>query len=435
MYCSSCGTKSREGDRYCLKCGAEVDAGARSQPRPAEGDELRERASTRGHKTVLGDRKVLLTMVLFFAGVVIGYGVYSLVAARAYAGAKEGYRRGDCRNAIPRFEKVYGVYKLAVTSATEEARARAAECRRLMAADRAVRGPDISEYPDEYASALVTYQRLVQQLPHDAGVLRARAAHGLDAIWSFKEGRGACEREPYLASISSASDLGTRLRNQAKRELPETTLACARGQRRKREFQAAIETYQTLIRDYPGSRLRNQAKRELPETTLAWARGQRRKREFQAAIKTYQTLIRDYPGSRAAISGRSELIATRVDRYAARAGKGELPPPPVSGQGASGSPEITIANGSPESLELLFSGPAMADSIRISACGGCQEVSSGEDASSCSSAPSRTIHVDPGPYRVVARSPSDGSIKPFVGKWDLQSSYTYHDCYFIKRRR
>ena len=183
-----------------------------------------------------------------------------------------------------------------------------------------------------------------------------------------------------------------------------------------------------------GKRLRKKAERELPEATLTCARALRRGREYQSAIGWYQALLRDYPGSRAAMSGRSELIATRVDSYAARAGKGKLPPPPVSGQGASGSVEITIANSSPEPLELLFSGPATADSVRVPACGGCQEVGSGAaDSSSCSNAPSRTVRIKPGRYRTVARAPGDESIKPYVGDWDLSSGYIYDDCYYIKR--
>jgi hypothetical protein len=52
----------------------------------------------------------------------------------------------------------------------------------------------------------------------------------------------------------------------------------------------------------------------------------------------------------------------------------------------------------------------------------------------CTSGVSRTISAPAGSYRVVARSPDDESVTPYVGSWDLQSGYSYRDCYYIRTR-
>lgn len=63
MYCSSCGAPSRESDRFCLRCGAEINASARPEPVNVGPFEYRETVGSRIGDFVVGHAKALLIIL------------------------------------------------------------------------------------------------------------------------------------------------------------------------------------------------------------------------------------------------------------------------------------------------------------------------------------------------------------------------------------
>jgi hypothetical protein len=336
--------------------------------------------------------KFIIPLALVLVALV-GYGAYNVLAARAYDSANDAYARGDCPEARHGFEQVTGFYRLALTASRSQAQARVQDCRSLEGAELLVDEARRTRDASDYVSALVALESVGKQLPDSAGALKARTEDEIAGTWKLAHRPPACDVVANLTAIRRARAIRPRLRSRSHAELPATLLRCARVARRKSDYDVAIATYRRLLHDFPA-----------------------------------------HP---AASRADNELIATRVDLYTSQGGKPTLPEPTVSGRVAAGSVRVTIINSSPESLELLFSGPSSASTITIPACRGCPTVGPfDQGAPPCSAAaPSRTVTVRPGRFRTVARSPSDTKVKPFIGLWNLQSGYFYRDCYYIRTRR
>ena len=98
---------------------------------------------------------------------------------------------------------------------------------------------------------------------------------------------------------------------------------------------------------------------------------------------------------------------------------------------------VEIVNGSPERLEILYTGP-QTGSMTIDPCGDCVTSSSIDNillGSYCgtTSSPRRTITLAPGDYQVVAKAADGADVRPFSGTWALASGTAYSDCYYIQQ--
>jgi hypothetical protein len=94
---------------------------------------------------------------------------------------------------------------------------------------------------------------------------------------------------------------------------------------------------------------------------------------------------------------------------------------------------VTIRNGSDESIELLISGPTTARTLSLPPCDGCQTFSSEADGYCAAGSPQKTITLPEGTVTALVRSPSDTSITPFVGNWQLRPGYSYSECYYVSQ--
>ena len=118
-------------------------------------------------------------------------------------------------------------------------------------------------------------------------------------------------------------------------------------------------------------------------------------------------------------------------------GADALPPPTAAGTAPAGTVTVEIVNGSPERLEILYTGP-QTGSMTIDPCGDCVTSSSIDNillGSYCgtTSSPRRTITLAPGDYQVVAKAADGADVRPFSGTWALASGTAYSDCYYIQQ--
>ena len=152
--------------------------------------------------------------------------------------------------------------------------------------------------------------------------------------------------------------------------------------------------------------------------------------EFADALATYAQFRDDYP---------EHALADDVDAAFARAtlaetttaNPGDLPPPNAMGPGGTaGLATIVIQNGSPDELNMVFSGPDVRVE-EIEACTDCVKVF-GVATDACErEGPMAEYVVSPGTYQVVVKSGSGSSVRPFRGTWTLEAGQEYASCFYI----
>jgi tetratricopeptide (TPR) repeat protein len=349
--------------------------------------------------------------------------------ADAYAQGLAFHKADHCQQASERYASAER-YKLAFSAHVGDAGRGRAECEELLDADGLAKDREVT---------IDTYERFLAK--HPASVLRQAVreraaaasvavgktaldgtAHGLlDAMRAFEHAlSGYPDTESAGLAGRAAAGAWEQMQSDACEAVESADLLAD-----EQEFGATPETSEIVAR----------SGRALPSLLLGCARSSRRAGEFESAVETYERFLRDYRGHPTRARASTELIATRVDFYAHGAKKPNLPPPSVSGSAPSGTVEITITNASPETLELLVSGPRAARSLIVPACGHCKTLSDAFAEPSCDGAPTRTMQIPFGSYDAVARATSDDSVTPFVGKWNLGSGIQYSRCYYISTAR
>ena len=153
--------------------------------------------------------------------------------------------------------------------------------------------------------------------------------------------------------------------------------------------------------------------------------------QYAYAADSFQTFLSNYP--------KHELIPAVETGYAEAAieqakaaGSGELPPPNPAGYTQTGDTVIAIANDSPDSLRIIFSGPEPRFE-ELPPCEDCERYDSALAGSCSESSPYEVYRLQPGDYQVLVRSVSDRQVTPFTGEWTLTAGVGYSSCFFISQ--
>jgi hypothetical protein len=221
-----------------------------------------------------------------------------------------------------------------------------------------------------------------------------------------------------LTSRYSDSPLGDFLKEQALTQLGQTTL----------EKLATVPLCDRL------PTLMTQAWLPDPETTdpeLTYLCGQTylKQKSFTAAISPFQTFLANYPNHKL-IPMVETGYAQAIVGQAKASGAGELPPPNATGYTENGDTVVAIANDSPETLRIIFSGPDPRFE-ELPPCKDCQVYTSEPSETCPEAAPSEIYRLAPGDYHVLVRSSSDQDVIPFTGEWTLAQGTGYSQCFFI----
>ncbi|MEL6468522.1 MAG: hypothetical protein AAFQ74_02240 [Cyanobacteria bacterium J06623_4] len=153
---------------------------------------------------------------------------------------------------------------------------------------------------------------------------------------------------------------------------------------------------------------------------------------FAAAILPYQLFLENYPDHVLTALVEASYAQAAIGEAKA-SGAGVLPPPNPTGYTYGENTVVAIANGSPESMRIIFSGPEPRFE-ELPPCETCKVHSAPPVESSCSeSSPAGVYQLLPGDYQVLVRSVSDRKVTPFTGEWTLASGVGYAECFHIVR--
>jgi hypothetical protein len=304
------------------------------------------------------------------AAIAVGWST-QLVAGHRFNQAEQAYQNVDCKQAIAKFDAMLTSGQLNNRNdAKAKALAHKAECEYYLSLPPAA----------EVASAVVN--------AHD------------------------------LSSRYPDSPLGDSLKQQALSLFRQTTL----------EKLATVPVCDRL------PTLMTQAWLPQPETTdpeLTYLCGQTylTQKSFKAAIVPFQFFLANYPNHKLTPMVETGYAQTVV-AHAKASGAGELPPPNATGYTENGDTVVAIANDSPETLRIIFSGPDPRFE-ELPPCKDCQVYTTEPSGTCPETAPSEIYRLAPGDYQVLVRSTSDQGVMPFTGEWTLAQGNGYSQCFFI----
>ena len=161
--------------------------------------------------------------------------------------------------------------------------------------------------------------------------------------------------------------------------------------------------------------------------TYACGVNQYRSAEFGAAVDTMHDFAKKYPHDRHRALAQKIAIAAEIAEHAPAAGR-KLPT-----TASGGGIPVTVSNDSPESVEVLYTGP-VTGSFTLPACGSCHLYAneSTARASACKSGksyPKKTLSLPPGTVYFLHKSGKDHTT-PGSDTVKLQYGYIYTECAF-----
>jgi tetratricopeptide (TPR) repeat protein len=152
-------------------------------------------------------------------------------------------------------------------------------------------------------------------------------------------------------------------------------------------------------------------------------------KQYSKAVKMYEQFLASYPddGESKAVKGS---LANALIAEAMQKGAIKINQPGLSGMTLDGSTVINVRNDMPVDMRLIFSGPE-TQYQEIEPCVDCQKYV-GKPPDKC---PAKGVVgsfvLQPGTYNVLVKSASDGTVRPFVGKWILELGSEYEDCFML----
>lgn len=400
-----------------------------------------------GHPVALAVGAVLL--VATAAGVV----TFRSQASDALRAADAAHAEGDCEAAIERYDRVTGTYRLAFSGRVDEADQGRQACVQLEWAretSREASEHDDDEHLDGTVSSYEEYLETPGRRFTDGA--RAELATVLDRQATALAGRGDPEgwRDAYALYVRLVDDHAGSPEAEATPDAVQAMWEGATAGFRERRWCDAIVALRAFG-DLPGDDGLSDdvvaaAHRDLPVALLQCGLERSADDNLAGARTMLQEVVDGYPGTSGATRAQAELddITRREEEARIRdeiagvePGADALPPPAAAGTAPAGTVTVEIVNGSPERLEILYTGP-QTGSMTIDPCGDCATSSSIDNillGSYCgtTSSPRRTITLAPGDYQVVAKAADGADVRPFSGTWALASGTAYSDCYYIQQ--
>jgi hypothetical protein len=430
MFCDQCGHFNRAGARFCASCGNELsedEAGAGS--RAAEPGEQREPDSTNAPARRRIRRPRGKVLAVFVAVLVIGllYAAYSAAASSTYSGAVDAHKRFDCSEAADKYDRVVGVYSLALPSHRGIASDRRSECRDVLQAestaqDRNHRGAALlyAQILDEHETSPIPEklrERRAEELLSWGDNVMRRASTNSDLLAvALKRYETVLSELPQTSETEAAKTRMVRLWASANSggacARADSTLVLSAGEYVSDEAQA----------------IQRLATKKAPGYMLGCGNHLIDERKYRTAIRVLRLLIREFRGTQAATRAQGSLIDAQVGQIRGR-GTAALEPPTVIGYTTGGEAAIVIENSTPYTLEVLLSGPS-SRRFTVPRCAGCRKFSSPSEVTGCSG-PTRTFVVQPGLYSAVVRN-LGRSVKPWAGDFRVDAGYRYDEgCFYI----
>ncbi|MFI1095293.1 hypothetical protein [Streptomyces sp. NPDC020917] len=161
--------------------------------------------------------------------------------------------------------------------------------------------------------------------------------------------------------------------------------------------------------------------------TYACGVDQYRSAEFGAAVDTLHDFTKKYPHDKHRALAQKIAIAAEIAEHEPAAGR-KLPT-----TASGGGIPVTVSNDSPESVEVLYTGP-VTGSFTLPACGSCHlyATESTARASACKSGknyPKKTLSLPPGTVYFLHKSGKDHTT-PGSDTVTLRYGYLYTECAF-----
>lgn len=371
----------------------------------------------------------LLAAILLLLAAYLGYNWFS------FNRGHQAFLQGDCLSAGRYFERVISSWRwLDIGHFRVMAEVETAECRFLLEAI------DL-ERSGKYGQALQRYLEFLESHPES----------GLSAAIQQRSTALFAQADPYdlvneVICTSTANLLEKRLIPQRELNLPQMYLSCAHFYDQAQQEQKAYAAYVTFLTEYPDHKSGLDAEAGLLDNPLACQKpellsdsslGERpdfipklfytcglnfeSEGNLSSAIPMFAAFLRAYPEHRFAEQmvtalARSTVALVQETSYMA------LPQPLGSSAALSGLGEVTIQNGSPDPLRVVFYGP-QAQVIELEACPDCP--ASGK----CSSnAPTGRFRLPAGDYQVVVQANPDENPTNWLGLWAVQSNRSYSVC-------
>ncbi|MFI6347654.1 hypothetical protein [Streptomyces sp. NPDC050560] len=169
------------------------------------------------------------------------------------------------------------------------------------------------------------------------------------------------------------------------------------------------------------------ARGKVPGGTYACGVDEFKKKDFESALDTLNGFVKDYGKDKNAASAKRIAIAAEVAQ--AVPGAGEHLPSADKG----GSIPVTIENDSPDTIEVLYTGP-VTGKLTLKPCGSCSHYSGEAEAAldACKDSgkhyPSKTLHLPVGTTYFLHK-PTSGSAGSDTAK--IESGYTYTECAYV----
>jgi hypothetical protein len=359
----------------------------------------------------------------------VAYATYAVMAIRTYDEAAAAHRSGDCAAAASNYERVSGIYTLAFTARRGEAERRARECRQALEAEQLAADGRYSEAADIFSGIRRDFsdspirdryeQRQAEVLLTLSDDRRANAETGGELVTAL---------EPLERVVA---ELGWRVEAERALSKIRNAWAAASGDPDACRRTDNLDAFSDAAFVVDATRaLRAQARTRLPDALFDCGQQQFDEGDYRAAIASYRRVVDDFGPSPTARRAATRLIDAEVAAVRSGGSAGYLPPPTVSGSAAYDEVELSIQNDSPETLEILLSGP-VSRRLTVPPCVGCSVHDDSPEGCRASGSPERSWTLRPGAYDAVVRSSSDDDVNPWSGRWRLEGGYAYGHCFFI----
>lgn len=416
--------------------------------------------------------------VVLVAVVVGGYVLYGAGARASYAEATAARDRGDCATALPQYERVTGIYRLAPAGDVAAADADGAECAAFVAATDARDRGEFAEsvrlhqefrraHPNtvltpfvgqslrdtytawatmlrssaDFAGAVRVYRDLLVEVgtgPAAAQVRAELAATYVDEA-NARRAQLAGTDDPLRLDAARVA-MGNLLLVQ--RELADTPSAAIAQQGIQDTYAAAVTQgttgrwcestplmdYFVGLPDAETAGLVGRANADRATTLYQCGSVRYGAGDFPGAAMALDQLVGQYPNDPQVAQARSLSIAAKV---ADATGTAPAVPAPYAGD-SPGPIALTIYNDNPDELRIFVVG-ATAHEVVVPGCGDCPaSYPAGADACpSVSGKPSVTLRLRAGDYTVVGLYPDSTTS---VSQTTLEGGFTYTNCQYRQDR-
>ncbi|MCU0550621.1 MAG: hypothetical protein MUC48_14830 [Leptolyngbya sp. Prado105] len=126
-----------------------------------------------------------------------------------------------------------------------------------------------------------------------------------------------------------------------------------------------------------------------------------------------------------------KTYAAALVKDAKATGSGTISAPGQVGVTGDGSTQVTIQNDSQEAMRIVFSG-ATPRVEELPPCKDCQSFNESNVPAACPEKGSIGTYVlNPGDYDVLVKSYGGRTVRPFTGRWGLNSGVAYRHCFYI----